>query len=287
MSTKKLSRTVIEGGRAGSNKWERRHSHAEVRAEERDYLKQVISNLDLVDEIEIGANRPVMKEFTDKLSPMYRWLDAQVGRPWSEVRSEVFTKFDTRTTAGRHITFDHLLREVVETDSGFDRHGIIADPAIPKESCNKRRYWYYSAAYYYVDQAGIFRVREEQSRTPYEFVPDQEFKDTEAWLAGRMIGERGGKLYWLVPTERVWKASWFEPYKNYDRYTPHNLKYFVLENGSFDAGFTGKSHGDYWQVVENPFSFRRRGELTSEELKTFKALKEKIRDDILGFSEGR
>src|SRR5580692_493657 len=123
MSSKRLSKTVIEGGRHGYNKWERRHSHAEVRAGERDYLKQVITDPELADDIDIEAVRPVMKEFTDKLAPMYRWLDTQIGRPWSEVRSEIFTTFDTRTTAGRHITFDHLLSSVVETNSGFDKFG--------------------------------------------------------------------------------------------------------------------------------------------------------------------
>lgn len=299
MSTKRLSKTVIEGGRHGYNKWERRHSHAEVRAEERDYLKQVMSDLDLADEVEIGEKRPVMKGFTDKLSPMYRWLDAQVGRPWSEVRSEVFTKFDTRTTAGRHITFDHLLKEVVDTESGFDRHGTIADPNIPKEPI-KRRYWYYSVSDYYVDQAGILQAkpnRHARRWSRYEPVADQEYKDAEAWLQNRMVGEVGGKLYWFMSTEGIWKASWFEPFKAYDSSTPHKLTYFLLENGLYDAvhpalvypsiGMTGKAHGDHWQVVEKPFSFRRRGELTSTEAKTFRAFKEKIRDDMLSFTKDR
>ncbi len=49
MATKKLSRTVIEGGRHGYNKYERRNSNAEVRAEERDYIKAVMTDLDLAD----------------------------------------------------------------------------------------------------------------------------------------------------------------------------------------------------------------------------------------------
>lgn len=296
MATKKLSRTVIEGGRRGFNKWERRQSHTEVRTEERNYLKQVIDDPELAEELEIEEIRPVYKEFTDKLSPMYRWLDAQVGRPWDQVRAEVFQKFDTRTTAGRHITFDHLLREVVETESGFDRHGNIADPDIPKEPND--RSWYYSPSPYYVDRAGILQTKPNRYRhRRSQQVSDQEYKDAEVWLQNYMVGEIGGKLYWFMPTEGIWKASWFEPFKVYDSFTPHKLAYFLLDNGPYQMkhpslvapayGITGMAHGDHWQVVEKPFSFRRRGELTATEVKAFHSFKERIRNDILSFTQDR
>jgi hypothetical protein len=296
MSTKKLSRTVIEGGRHGYNKWERRHSHAEVRAEERDYLKQVMSNLELADEIDIGEKRPVMKEFIDKLSPMYRWIEVQMGRPWSEVRSEVFTKFDTRTTAGRHITFDHLLREIVETDSGFDNRGHIADPDIPKTSYG--RYHYGTYADYYVDRQGILCKRpRKQYFYDWQRVSEQELKDAEVWLNNRMIGEVGGKLHWFTSTEGIWKASWFEPFKAYDRWTRYNLCYFSLENGLYDAvhpslvypslSMTGKAHGDHWEKIDKPAGFRRRGKLTAAEVKVFRSFKKTIQRDILFYTKDR
>lgn len=301
MSTKKLSRTVIEGGRHGYNKYERRHSHAEVRAEERDYLKQVMSNLDLADEIEIGEKRPVMKEFTDKLSPMYRWIEAQVGRPWDAVRAEVFQKFDTRTTAGRHITFDHLLKEIVETE--YDNRGQIADPNIPKTT-HRGRYYYSSYADYYVDQQGTLCKRDNSRRYRsawylYQRVSDQEYKDAEAWLINRMVGLVDGKLHWFMPTEGVWKASWFEPFKAYDTFTRHELVYFSLENGMYDVcspgliaslgaiNMTGKAHGDHWEKVAHPACFRRRGELTATEVKAFRSFKKKIQEDILSYTKGR
>ena len=305
MSTKKLSRTVIEGGRHSYNKWERRHTHAEVRAEERDYLKQVMADPDLADEIDVDEGRPIPKEFTDKLRPMYRWLEAQVGRPWSEVRSEVFTKFDTRTTAGRHITFDHLLREVVDTESGFDNRGRIADPTIPLDHSEVPPYrWRGAVSDYYVDKDGVLCAREDihhrlRHRLRYAFVSEQEYKDAEAWLNGRMIGEKGGKLYWFVATERIWRASWHNLDKPYETFNFYNgLQYFIVENGLYDlvspssmigypSSMTCKIHGDHWVAVKNPFSFRQRGELTVEEIKAFKVFKEKIRDDILKASEGR
>ena len=114
MSKKNLARTAIEGGRYGRNKWERRYSHRTDRAAERNYMSKVEHDVEYFDDYDIKPSAPVYKEFKDKLSPMYRWLHAQVGRKWDEVRSEVAEKFDTRTTAGRHITYDHLLSSVEE-----------------------------------------------------------------------------------------------------------------------------------------------------------------------------
>lgn len=302
MSTKNLARTVIEGGRYGYNKWERRHSHAEVRAQERDYLNEVMIDLEAADEKEIDPPRHIPKGFTDKLAPMYRWLEAQVGRPWNEVRSEVFTKFDTRTTAGRHITFDHLLREVVETDSGFDDRGFIANPDI--ETLNSRkRYWSFSE--YYVDTDGFLRKTDIEyrawRRSRYQSVSEQEYRDAESWLNNRMVMEQGGKYYWLSPTKDVWMATWFEPGKSYDRYTQQKLRYYVRSNGSHEVsqahisswdptGFIytkAMVHSDYWEEIESPYSFRQRGELTPAEVKEFRSFKEKIRVDISVHGKGR
>jgi hypothetical protein len=301
MSTKNLARTVIEGGRAGYNKWDRRQSHAEVRAEERDYLKEVMIDPEVSDEKEIGSHRPVMKGFTDKLAPMYRWLESQVGRPWSEVRSEVFQKFDTRTTAGRHITFDHLLREVVETDSGFDNRGYMANPNIEIIS-KRKRYWSFSD--YYVDTNGILCKPDidyrSWRRSRYQSVSEEEYKAAEKWLNNRMVMKSGGKYYWLVPTQDVWMATWFEPHKTYDRYTAHELAYYVLECGNHEEVHTVPYHymvgtykikiqtsGSYWDKIENPYSFRQRGELNIEDVKFFRSLKERIRQDILAYGKGR
>jgi hypothetical protein len=299
MSTKRLSKTVIEGGRYGRNKYERRYSHVEVRAQERDYLKVVVNDPELADELDIDQLQPVYQGFTDKLAPMYRWLKAQVGRVWDEVRSEVFTKFDTRTTAGRHITFDHLLKEVVDTESGFDEYGRMADPNIPVERTG--RGGYYSFSDYYVDQDGILQeTTRNKRRYRYQSISEQEYKDVANWLNGRMIMEHQGALHWLTPSEGIWKASWIDPNKFYDNSRLY-LKYYVLDNGMYETvelikpaydpthpySVKTKAHGNHWEMVENPFSFRLRGQLSSEEVKQFKALKDTFRADILAYSKGR
>ena len=85
MATKDLSRTVIEGGRVGFNQWARRHSHRLVRTRER----MALGGGDDWDDVVIARRTPIGRAFADKLSPAERYLAAQVGRPWSKVRSEL------------------------------------------------------------------------------------------------------------------------------------------------------------------------------------------------------
>jgi hypothetical protein len=299
MSTKNLAKTVIEGGRR--NKWERKQSSADERARARDYCKRVTIDPDYADEDGIEEREHVYKDFSDNLGPVYRWLDSQDGRPWSEVRSEVFQKFDTRTTAGRHITFDHILRDVVDTQSGFDKSGRIVDPAIPKESTGKSLY-YHSYYNYYVDQSGIFHKQPEGRRHHYYTQPptQQELIDAGKWLDGRMIMEDGGKLHWVLPQEGIWLSSWFDP--NGTPYDPwgrrHSLGYYLRDNGHHEVNrvmMYGSSkcelvfhvHSDFWNKIENPFSFRERGPLNDEEVKHFNALHSRIKEDILSATKGR
>ncbi len=299
MSTKRLQRTVIEGGRG--NTWERRNSHNEERAAARDFCKRVMIDPNYADEEFIEEKHREYKEFRDKLSPMYRWLESQVGRPWADVRSEIFTKFDTRTTAGRHITFDHLLQEIVDTESGFDTRGHMINPNIEVIKGDKKYWWYRGE--YYVDENGILQGNMEIRRHRYnwERITDADYQAAEELLNGRIIGEKGGKLHWFIPMDGIWKASWKEldkPFKSYDSFSSRNLKYYILDNGPYQImnttyfgespfNFSGMSHGDHWEPVENPFSFRQRGELTPEEVDCFKSLKSKIKKEILEFGKGR
>jgi hypothetical protein len=43
------------------------------------------------------------KELNENLKPLYRWLDAQVGRPWSKVYSELRAQLDLRSATQLHI----------------------------------------------------------------------------------------------------------------------------------------------------------------------------------------
>jgi len=291
MSTKRLQRTVIEGGRR--NVYERRKSSKELRAAERAYLTRINQDWENWDEEAEPEITPVWKEFSDKLSPMYRWLDAQVGRVWADVRSEVFTKFDIRTTAGRHITFDHLLGSVVDTLSGFNRYGYIVDPDIEVEHTKGAWRRYYD---YYVDQSGILRKHDSDSRRRYykSYTTEAELQESAKWLNNNIVGLKDGKYYWFCPTEGIWKAEWE---KNAYGYT-YLLKYYYRDNGHYTTktyysrpwgnfSYEHKHHGDFWNPIDVPFGYRQRGELSDKDVKYLNSLNERVRDQILSYGKNR
>ena len=180
MSTKNLARTVIEGGRRHYNKHERRHSSAVERAHAHQLERELRHALDPEAAL-FRPRQPVRPDFSDKLGPAQRWLKGQVGRPWNNVRSELFERFDARTTAGRHILFCHLLEDV------------------DVEAKTYRRF-----CRFFVSPAGILRCRERQHRrivSTYQWprLPAPE-AELVAWLASRRVVAQGTRLYWLLAT---------------------------------------------------------------------------------------
>src|SRR5258707_9713776 len=107
MSTKNLARTVIEGGRSRWNKGDRKHKTAAYRAQQRDLLSHILTATE-IDDTAIPKPPTRYRDFRDKLGPPRRWLASQAGRPWNSVRADLFDRFDTRTTPGRHIVFCHM-----------------------------------------------------------------------------------------------------------------------------------------------------------------------------------
>jgi len=129
MATKNLSRTVIEGGRTRGNTWQRRTSNGVQRSSALRVSGSLVSGAD-ADFTIYPVRRVVYPQFNDKLGPAERWLASQVGRPWNKARSDLFARFDVRTTPGRHIVFDHVLPEVEgaprrRSDYVVDHVGIL------------------------------------------------------------------------------------------------------------------------------------------------------------------
>lgn len=59
--------------------------------------------------------------FSENLSPLYRYLDAQVGRPWDAVYAEIRSRIDTGNAVQYHILqhlYDRLARDVTEDEAG-------------------------------------------------------------------------------------------------------------------------------------------------------------------------
>jgi hypothetical protein len=174
MSTKNLARTVIEGGRCGRNRWERRRSNALERSWEARASARLLSAVE-PEEVVYPRRPKVPREFRDKLGPAQRWLAAQVGRPWNEIRSELAQRFDTRTMAGRHILYAHLL------------------PLVEGR--------WFCPAEYTVDGAGIlYRKPREPRRRKYER-PYEPSAEEQTWMAARRVGLRGSAYFWFVQTD--------------------------------------------------------------------------------------
>lgn len=209
MATKYLGRTAIEGGRTGYYKHRVDHHERAFRNENRVSLHRVTAND--ADEASLPLLHPKSKRGnqTDKLRPVYRMLDANVGRPWAKVFAEICEKFDGRTLAGRHVLHDHIMQVI-------DPHAFV------------ERSWYFKNSYY-VDAHGIFRKR---AREPYPKFPRIErtlADEVQAWLGSRGITAIGKKLFWAVPSEPVFLA--FEPTHGvtYSEFTrAHKLRFEVV-----------------------------------------------------------
>ncbi len=296
MSKKNLARTVIEGGRHRGNKWDRRNSHAEFRARDKNYITEVKADLENWYDYDVEPTETVYKGFSDKLGPMYRWLAKQCGRLWADVRSEVATTFDDRTTAGRHILHDHLLKSVEETpDVRFTRYSRQPEDW----TTSYRRYEFY------VDGNGI--LREKTVIKPYwkkEKVPYFNTNQIANWLNGRVVGYAGKKLFWFVPADktkkwggrnRQWMTQWGYAYNYYSYRDSYGLKFLYLndtpiykmdDNNKYLLDDKGnkiiKGYDTKW-VAGTP-QFRQDRRLNDKELAFWNTIPEHYRNKVLEHS---
>ncbi|WP_157068788.1 hypothetical protein [Sandaracinus amylolyticus] len=183
MSTKDLSRTVVEGGRYFHNRDDRRQSHRDERAIERAYLRDVQLDPDLADARVPERAQRVGRGSRDKLSPAERWLASHVGRPWRDVEGEIFATFDTRTLMGRHVVLEHLLPP----------RWAPRDWPVGAWQVHRRGF--------VVDARGVLRFT-----GPLWTRPRVEPAVSDAFvseLGARRVAVHGERLYWREPTGRV------------------------------------------------------------------------------------
>jgi hypothetical protein len=104
-----MAKVLTERPRTRS--WEeRRKTGRRIRIQELD------DELDVPTEVsrEPSGRRRVYhdyKSFTDHIMPLKRYLEAQVGRPWNDVWSEMCQTLDRRSMSGNHV-FEHIRWEV-------------------------------------------------------------------------------------------------------------------------------------------------------------------------------
>jgi len=210
MSTKNLARTVIEGGRTGYSRFLRRYSHAAARSHTH-HLERHLCHTEELDDVLFDPPKQACRDFHDKLGPARRWLRSQVGRPWDKVRGDLFARFDTRTTAGRHILFCHLLAEV------------SIDPTEP----------YARYARFHVSRHGLLQyvARERYASNRRHPLPEPE-RELRAWLGARRVARHGQRLYWLHRTEH-------DRFRQERELTEHEVERFERLPGWFREAFEG------------------------------------------------
>ena len=218
---------------------------------------------------------------------MYRWLHSNCGRPWNEVKSEVFQKFDTRTTAGRHITYDHLLKSVEEVpDFRYGRYRYGPDD--------------WTTSYYkndfYVDEEGVLRAKT-LVRRKHEKLPYFDTRQIANWLNGRIVGKVGKKLFWFVPADknekrggyrREWMTEWNYrsyysngPVFRYHNYRPiykYDTEGRILldENGNKVV----REYEETWPYASPP-GFRQDRKLNEKELAFWNTIPEFYQTKVL------
>lgn len=177
MATKNLARTVIEGGRSGHYQSDVDFNERSDRRAVKRFCGKVANDIEEYEDLVVPKRQPVYPDFADKLRPVYRFLDSHLGEPWDDVRSLVFARFDTRTTPGRHVLFDHLLREVrTGPEVGYERY-----------------------ARWYVDENGLLQRKKEPRGTRYRAEKPIPYASIVSWLKNRKVGRCGERLVWFVP----------------------------------------------------------------------------------------
>lgn len=110
MATKNIARTAIEGGRVKSNKHERWQSNREERRAASVLMTRIMTDTELATEAIFPERDQVRKEFKDKLAAPAKWFAKKMnGLGFDDIRGNLLRTFDTRSLAGRHLVFDHLM----------------------------------------------------------------------------------------------------------------------------------------------------------------------------------
>lgn len=166
MAKRSIAKTAIEGGRHSHCRYDEQMEDRTERRRYRKFCDEARFDEDL-DEPN-GFKRGMWhlgrrnREFADKLSPVKRWLESRVGKPWNKILSEVVEVFNSRTLAGDHILghvknyvhdkpgdnpFDYAYKGSERPRARFpgelyvDRHGILRqEPYESRDSWRRRTY---------------------------------------------------------------------------------------------------------------------------------------------------
>lgn len=147
MARRNIAKTAIEGGRRKFCRIMEKEEDAKERTAYKIYCHTAVYDEDAEEpgSVALGGHYTgrQYRDFPDKLGPLRRWLEAQVGRPWNNVRSEIIARFDSSTLAGRH-ALGHM-------------EGFVILPNTPYTFLRRRSQYEYFPGDLYVDKKGFLR----------------------------------------------------------------------------------------------------------------------------------
>lgn len=245
MSTKKLSKTILEAGKLNESKYDSKINAKKERAATRKYMAKIVVDPDGAEEYVPPQRKKASKLQGDKLGAVYRFIDSWVDRSWDQCYSEMKKKFQPKTLHGYHILHDHIMQHIIYPNKDAVEHG-----------------WYskYSDAYYIDDDKILRKIK----RQPKSGLKNFNYKELSDWLGKRKIGKIGNKYFWFIGPIGDW--HWQRLYY---------LDAHFIKNGCV-VGFQPT-------IYNTPMTapFRQDRELIPKELEYFKNLPKNIRDEVL------
>lgn len=255
MATKKLSKTVIEGGRTTSSKYFRRQSARTERHAIRQALTACHSDTgDLYDIGSVAAlpkRNKSFKDFDDKLASLSRLLDSRLGRSWNRTYRLICEQFDTRTTSGRHIIFDHLLRMVWLHQDRSTKICLSYPYCLDKQGRLQRT----KDATYRLTRKQRAKLRAENTRRE---------KILAQWLNYRCVGKVGNVLYWYTTDVKKPIGLTLDMWGDIIRY------FYTYDDPQYGSMY------DPWRV-----GWRRDGRLDGRDIEFFTKLEPRVKTALL------
>jgi hypothetical protein len=263
MSTKKLSRTLSENDR--SSKKDRRFLHKEHRANERAYLDNIRKDIDYADDDKTPFRQRMWHSYRGSFhcSPAFRWLKAQLGRVWNDVRSELAKELDSGSDA-----FKYLAKKV-EDNQDFRYSGYASNLDYKTESHSKNDF--------FVDDLGILRIKTYVPRSHFAHCNTQKVAE---WLNGRIVSRIGNKAYWCIPVSRsAWADEWRCIWNGYN-----GLVYEKLVFASIWKGDKLEHNVPQWKPYLSHIYSRQDKEFNKEEYDFWNSIPEYYQKIILKYS---
>jgi len=253
MATKNLARTIMEGGRRGYNKYERRYSNGVLRSKERDYIRNCIKDPEhSIDKAE-PKRKKVVKEFYDRLMPLHRKVDRHLGKTWGELRGQINKKYDSRKLKDWHM-LDHLYQMMF--------FGSKAD--------SKLAYF----ANYIVNENDIIEEREYptwkeyvlEKKKKHEYL-DEHWDEIISFLEkDRIAFDEKGVLHWYICDSK---------HRYYFEFAPTSFHKIAVTFGKVLDGLNSATR----------LCFRKGPKLTRQEVNYFRSLPEFVQENILQMFE--